>query len=77
MFTVSEPEITVKIVWKKSNQSEIWSVILEFGQTFFDFILTPRPHLHSTGWIWDRSEIRLFWPCKHTRTTELDEFETP
>ena len=33
-----------------------------------------RPCLHGTGRIWNRSEIR---PCKHMRTTEPDEFETP
>jgi hypothetical protein len=31
-----------------------------------------RSRLHGTGWIWNRAEIR---PCKHTRSTEPDEFE--
>jgi hypothetical protein len=39
--------------------------------------MSLRPCLHSTGQIWDRFEIRPFQPCKHTRTTEPDEFETP
>jgi hypothetical protein len=42
------------------------------------YISVPGPwlkaRLHGTGRIWNRAEIR---PCKHTRTTEQDEFETP
>jgi hypothetical protein len=36
-----------------------------------------RPRLHGNGRIWNRAEIRPFRPCKHTRTMEPDEFETP
>jgi hypothetical protein len=31
---------------------------------------------NCTGRIWNRTKIRPFQPCKHTRTTEPDEFET-
>jgi hypothetical protein len=48
------------------------------GESFRNKIrFLDRPRLHGTGRIWNRAEIRPFRPCKHTRTTEPDEFETP